>query len=189
MAIDARLEGILMARLVLTPAGTTVPVEVELQPDRASGENAFRFRAGRDECAIEIIGSGEGEGRLALDGRVVPFYYATVDEQIEVWVDGRTYRFEFAAATRSRRSASRPAHIAASGEITAPMPGTIQKILVGPGDRVAAGDALVVMISMKMEMTLSAPFASTVTAVECRAGRLVEMGALLVTLKEPADGG
>ena len=35
----------------------------------------------------------------------------------------------------------------------APMPGTIEKVNVASGDRVEAGDALVVMIAMKMEVS------------------------------------
>ncbi|KAB2945072.1 MAG: acetyl-CoA carboxylase biotin carboxyl carrier protein subunit, partial [Phycisphaerae bacterium] len=47
-------------------------------------------------------------------------------------------------------------------EVKAPMPGTILKILVKPGDVVTAHQPLVVMESMKMEMTLSASGAGRV---------------------------
>ncbi|XP_028299546.1 methylcrotonoyl-CoA carboxylase subunit alpha, mitochondrial isoform X1 [Gouania willdenowi] len=41
----------------------------------------------------------------------------------------------------------------AQGGAVAPMTGTIEKVLVKPGDKVAAGDPLMVMIAMKMEVT------------------------------------
>jgi biotin carboxyl carrier protein len=67
------------------------------------------------------------------------------------------------------------------------MPGTILKVLVTQGDKVAAGQALIVMESMKMEMTLSAPQAGWVSSVACSEGQMVNMGALLATLKELTD--
>ena len=46
---------------------------------------------------------------------------------------------------------------ARAGEITAPMPGTVIRVLVAPGDEVAARQPLVVVEAMKMEMPLIAP--------------------------------
>ena len=40
----------------------------------------------------------------------------------------------------------------ASGGAVAPMPGVVEKVFVSPGQTVAAGDPLVVMIAMKMEV-------------------------------------
>ena len=67
----------------------------------------------------------------------------------------------------------------------APVAGVIAKVAVAPGDAVAAGQPLVCVEAMKMEMWVNAPAAAHVTALAVRAGDSVAAGALLVEL-EPA---
>ncbi|CAN5364742.1 acetyl-CoA carboxylase biotin carboxylase subunit [soil metagenome] len=67
--------------------------------------------------------------------------------------------------------------------VTAPMPGTVIRIEVEPGDEVQARRALVVLEAMKMEIPVSSPFGGTVTAVHVAAGDRVAGGALLVELE------
>ena len=70
------------------------------------------------------------------------------------------------------------------------MPGTILKLVAAPGDVVRAGQALLVMESMKMEMTVEAPQAGRVAEIHCRPGELVPTGARLVRLEgvdEPSE--
>lgn len=66
----------------------------------------------------------------------------------------------------------------------APMPGTIQKILVKAGDAVAAGDTLVVMEAMKLQLNIDAAYAGTVEEICCEAGGLVSDGSVLVQVKK-----
>jgi biotin carboxyl carrier protein len=75
---------------------------------------------------------------------------------------------------------------AALQPVTAPMPGTVLKILVQPGARVTEGDTLLVLEAMKMELPLRAPDAAVVTAVRCREGELVQADAPLVELGRDA---
>jgi acetyl-CoA/propionyl-CoA carboxylase biotin carboxyl carrier protein len=70
-----------------------------------------------------------------------------------------------------------------SGELTAPMQGTILKVLVAIGDRVATGDPLVVLEAMKMETTISAPRDGTVTSIGIEAGESAVAGQLLAVVE------
>jgi len=70
-----------------------------------------------------------------------------------------------------------------SGELTAPMQGTILKVLVATGERVATGDPLVVLEAMKMETTISAPRDGTVTSIGIEAGETAVAGQLLAVVK------
>jgi acetyl/propionyl-CoA carboxylase alpha subunit len=74
---------------------------------------------------------------------------------------------------------------AAGGEsrVTAPMPGTVLRVDVAPGDTVAARRPLLVLEAMKMETPLVAPFDATVKAVHVEEGDRVAGGALLVELE------
>ena len=70
-----------------------------------------------------------------------------------------------------------------SGELTAPMQGTILKVLVAKGDSVAAGDALMVLEAMKMETTIAAPRDGTVTAIGVEQGATTGAGDVLVVIE------
>jgi 3-methylcrotonyl-CoA carboxylase alpha subunit len=76
---------------------------------------------------------------------------------------------------------------AMEGGLTAPMNGSIVRILVSPGQQVQAGDALIVVEAMKMEHTLRAATAGTVTSIFCGEGELVAEGVVLAELEEAAD--
>jgi acetyl/propionyl-CoA carboxylase alpha subunit len=69
-----------------------------------------------------------------------------------------------------------------SGSIAAPMPGTVIKVNVAPGDRVSAREPLVVLEAMKMETPLTSPYDATVHAVHVAEGDRVAGGAVLVEL-------
>jgi biotin carboxyl carrier protein len=102
-----------------------------------------------------------------------------------LWVDG--YRFEAEALderTRLIRDLSAAsAAPAGPAPIVAPMPGLIVRVSVAPGDRVEAGQGVVVMEAMKMENELRATAAGVVKSVEVASGTAVEKGTLLVSLE------
>jgi acetyl/propionyl-CoA carboxylase alpha subunit len=66
--------------------------------------------------------------------------------------------------------------------LTAPMPGTVLRVLVQPGDEVTARQPLVVLEAMKMETPIAAPYAGRVTEVHVAEGATVGAGAPLVAL-------
>jgi acetyl/propionyl-CoA carboxylase alpha subunit len=78
-------------------------------------------------------------------------------------------------------------HRGPSGEqsaVTAPMPGTVIRLLVAAGDSVRARQPLVVLEAMKMETPLSSPYDAVVRAVHVAEGDRVAGGAILVELEE-----
>ncbi|MET0457669.1 MAG: acetyl-CoA carboxylase biotin carboxyl carrier protein subunit, partial [Ilumatobacteraceae bacterium] len=70
-----------------------------------------------------------------------------------------------------------------AGSLVAPMPGTVLRVLVVPGDDVAAGRPLVVIEAMKMEHQVVAPADGTVEAVHVDPGDQVETGQLLLRME------
>jgi len=73
---------------------------------------------------------------------------------------------------------------AEGGSLRAPMPGTVIRVLVAPGDAVEARQTLCVLEAMKMETPLVAPSAARVKAVHVTEGDGVAGGALLIELEE-----
>jgi biotin carboxyl carrier protein len=76
----------------------------------------------------------------------------------------------------------RRARASAGHGLEAPMPATVTRIAVTPGQRVAAGDVLVLLEAMKMELAIRAPRDGVVARIACEPGTLVQPGVPLVEL-------
>jgi urea carboxylase len=63
------------------------------------------------------------------------------------------------------------------------LPGNVWKVLVQPGEAVAAGDAVVIVESMKMEMRILSAVAGVVAEVLCAPGREVRAGQRLMIMR------
>ncbi len=82
-----------------------------------------------------------------------------------------------------------PADAIASGSLLAPMPGTVVDVAVAQGDRVGAGDTLLVLEAMKMQHTIRATSDAVVGELRARVGQQVEAGAVLAVLEpDNTDG-
>jgi propionyl-CoA carboxylase alpha chain len=77
-----------------------------------------------------------------------------------------------------------------AGSLTAPMPGTVVRVQVAPGDAVSAGQVLVVLEAMKMEHQVQAPADGRLTELNVSVGQAVEQGTVLAVVgsaEEPSD--
>jgi 3-methylcrotonyl-CoA carboxylase alpha subunit len=127
-----------------------------------------------------------GEYRLAPSGAApaLPAAPATTVEvaadAVVVWQGGEKYLL---AVDDPRQSAGSGA--AAEGELVARLPGVVVQVAVAVGDRVAAGQLLLVIEAMKMEHAITAPQAGTVRALHCALGERVEQGRVLAEVGAP----
>ena len=98
-----------------------------------------------------------------------------------------------AAAAPAPKAASAPAaapapapatpKVAAGAKVVeAPLPGTITKVLVKPGQALKAGETVCMMEAMKMENSITVEFAGTVKSVLVEVGAQVQSGQALVEL-------
>ena len=67
--------------------------------------------------------------------------------------------------------------------LAAPMPATVAAVHVAPGQQVAAGDTLITLEAMKMELAIKAPRDGRIRGVACQAGDLVQAGVPLIELE------
>jgi acetyl-CoA/propionyl-CoA carboxylase biotin carboxyl carrier protein len=145
---------------------------------------------GRAADAELVIGAGppvrtrtaaDPDGTLVHthDG-VTRRYVVAVDGHGVTWVarDGRTW----AVRDRAAEEAAAEAVAGAGGPVRSPMPGRVSVVAVVEGERVTAGQQLVVVEAMKMEHVLTAPVDGVVRALRARPGAAVARDAVLLTL-------
>lgn len=140
--------------------GALVPAHLEPLP----GTPLRQLRIG-ERSLVFAVESGE-RGGWALSWRGERWDAAVVDE--------RTRHIRSLTGEGRQR--------AGAGEVKAPMPGLVLRVHVAPGQRVAAGEGLVVLEAMKMENQIKAPAAGVVEAVRVGAGTAVEKGQVLLVL-------
>ena len=112
--------------------------------------------------------------------------------QFKITVNGKAYDVQVeengapaVASSPVAAAPAAPAAPAAAGEgtpVEAPMPGTVTKIFVKPGQAVKAGENLIAFEAMKMEQEVKSPKDGTVASVNVEVGRNVTSGDLLVSL-------
>ncbi|RIA36263.1 3-methylcrotonyl-CoA carboxylase alpha subunit [Ectopseudomonas oleovorans] len=152
------------------------------------------WRAG-GAAEVELHLSCQGESRKVRASNLVRLQ----GEELLADIDGTRQRLcairrgetlylqwqgELYAVSRFDPIAAAEASHAQHGGLSAPMNGSIVRVLVEPGQAVEAGAALVVLEAMKMEHSIRAPEAGTVKALYCREGEMVSEGAVLVELEE-----
>ena len=100
-----------------------------------------------------------------------------------VHLDGRTVLVRLLTpGTRGSSTGGSAMQAAGPVAIAAPMPGRVVRVLVAPGDAVAARQGLVVVEAMKMENELRAPRAGTIAEVRVQEGTPVDANAVLVVI-------
>jgi biotin carboxyl carrier protein len=131
---------------------------------------------------VDLNDTGRSFLSLIIEGRSYevglekrPGGYTVVLEDDVVAVD-------LADAGRGAQEAPR-ARSGGIARITAPMPGKLVRVLVAPGQEVAAGQGLVVVEAMKMENEMRSPRAGRVKDLPVREGQAVETGAVLAVVE------
>ena len=87
-----------------------------------------------------------------------------------------------AAPAPAPAPAPTPAGGAGSVEVTASLPGKVFKVEAAAGQAVKAGDAIVILEAMKMEVPVVAPQDGTIASINVSVGDGVEAGTLLATM-------
>ncbi|MDQ4144662.1 MAG: biotin/lipoyl-binding protein [Actinomycetota bacterium] len=133
----------------------------------------------------ESFVSGTHTTRTVEDSGVLSGLTPEVDEGPEedvLLVAGRPVRLWHPSMAPS---ASAAVHSGAptSGELVAPMQGTIVKVLVEEGDEVEAGDAIVVLEAMKMETSLTAQVSGKVVELHATPGANAQAGQALARIE------
>jgi acetyl-CoA carboxylase biotin carboxylase subunit len=158
---------------------------------------SIRFRIGADEIVVSWsqIGAGAYRARV-FDSTVTAQVLSCSPNSIRIEIDGVQRAFKIAEAGDElyihsslgsrviKRPPRHPAPQTASEQASAnsPMPGKVLKILVETGQKVSAGDPLIILEAMKMEHTMRAALDGVVEAVLVGQGEIIAPGQLLVQI-------
>jgi biotin carboxyl carrier protein len=147
--------------------------ELELLDDSTARVNGRTYRVHRDGSGILRISGPDDRASIA---------WTAVSGGVRwVCVDGRVYQL---AAERPETKTRARRHAGGHSSLSAPMPATVRRVLVGIGQAVKAGDTLIILEAMKMELPVRAATPGTVRVLSCREGELVQPGATLVEIDE-----
>ena len=158
---------------------------VEARRETGRGQ-AWRLTAGGETSAVEVLYLEDGRIRAAVDERILEGGFTSegrntwVSLAPSVWCLERPDAPDVDEALAGTEAGD-------GANLTAPMPGTVVKVLVGEGDEVEEGQTLLVLEAMKMEQSVAAPHAGTVRALPYAEGARVPGGAVLAELEESGE--
>jgi biotin carboxyl carrier protein len=153
-----------------------------------AGANRYRFAVDGHPHLVDAVKLGEFSLSLIVDGEtgssrellVVP---TSGTGELLVTLDGLTATVSVDGRRTRRPGADAGGQVAGVQKVTAPMPGRVVRVLVGPGDEIAVRQPVVVVEAMKMENELRSPKAGRVKEVPVSAGMSVEAGRTLVVIE------
>ncbi len=181
-----------LEEMVVEGVATTIPADLAIlrHPDFRSMQHSTKW-------VEEVLDLGGIEGPkppAAVEGDDTG---PLVQRNTTVEVNGKRFEVKMwvpegqsvVAVAGAGKTAKKPARAAAgaaggggSGDVTAPMQGTIVKILVEVGQAVEAGQSVVVLEAMKMENQLAAEKSGTVKEIKVTTGETVGAGDVVVVI-------
>ncbi len=165
--------------------GTLVPELLEPAPGDAQAYCAaateFNVAMHGENFHIKVTGTGhkmqdKRAFYINVDGVPEEVIIESLDEVVTSG-DMETARSSSRSAGSSRPKATSPGHVTTS------MPGIIVDVLVSVGDKVAAGDPVLVTEAMKMETEIQAPIAGTIKEIHVQKGDSVNPDESLIEIE------
>ena len=136
--------------------------------------NEFKFKIDGTEYAAKVEAQDDNQIQVVLNGKV--FYVETKNTP--------SRPVSIPKVTNSAVAAPAAAPTAsASNKLTAPLPGSITKILAKEGDKLKKGDVVMTMEAMKMENNITVECDCTLKAIKAQVGQSVNQGDVLAELE------
>jgi acetyl-CoA/propionyl-CoA carboxylase biotin carboxyl carrier protein len=171
--------------MVIEGVHTTIPADLAIlrHPDFSAVTHSTKWV----EETLDLSGMVSTAGGTATNDEGLVERATTIEVNgkrfdVKMWVP------EFASgpvkkSNKPTRGSGGSGGSANSGEVAAPMQGTIVKVSVEVGQQVAVGDSVVVLEAMKMENQITAEKAGKITKVNVKVGDKVGSGDILVVIE------
>ena len=134
------------------------------------------------EWPVEEHIEADGTVVLQIAGREFRFQRAADGDTVHLKLDGQTFSVDYI----DPRSAAQQTAIG-SDTVRAPMPGTVVELRCNPGANVNQGDTVMMIESMKMQVTIISPRTGTVANIHYAKGDNFDKDAVLLTLEASED--
>ena len=145
---------------------------------------SIRVNLGGNEIELTVTTQDGRQGWCTTsDGQLHSFVWTWAGNSLELWLDGDVFIFE----RIERRGRSDRETSVGGNDILALMPGTVKQILVAPGDSVERGQTVIIMESMKMELTIAAHRDGVVKRIPVEQGGQIDKGMRLLELEDQPD--
>lgn len=118
---------------------------------------------------------------ILLDGRSFEVTVEQSGDGLTLRTAGREFQMEIADPRSWRGGRAGSIELEGRQEVAAPMPGKIVRVLVTPGERVEAGQGLLVIEAMKMQNEIRSPKSGTIERL-AREGSTVKSGEILAVV-------
>ncbi|MGH9838986.1 MAG: acetyl/propionyl/methylcrotonyl-CoA carboxylase subunit alpha [Blastocatellia bacterium] len=143
---------------------------------RHAADNLYEVTVAGSTVRAQVLSCDHASIRLSLDGIQRLFNFTEVGDQLCV--------HSLLGSCEIRQTPRHPLSQTAAerGSANSPMPGAVLKLLVEAGQRVSAGDPLLILEAMKMEHTMRAAVDGVVEAILVKQGEIVAPGQLLVQI-------
>ncbi|MCB9434632.1 MAG: acetyl-CoA carboxylase biotin carboxylase subunit [Ardenticatenaceae bacterium] len=146
----------------------------------AVSANDYQIQTDNDTFHFRSLHHTANSLRFEQDGLRDALVYAFAPDG-ELWVQ---WGEETAVFRDNLQQPPASSESAGSGNILAPMPGSIRRLAVAVGDTVAVGQTLLILEAMKMEHAIPAPFAGTISQILVQEGEQMQARQLMVVLEE-----
>jgi 3-methylcrotonyl-CoA carboxylase alpha subunit len=147
-------------------------IQLEKQAD-----GSYLAKIGEQQYKVHASQMPDGAWLIHVDGERFLVHSASAKEMRYLHIEGVQYQLEKSAGRKRRGSAG-----GAAGDLKAEMPGQVIDVRIQQGETVQAGQVLLVLEAMKMEIRITAPYAGTVAKLMVKKGELVERGQVLAEI-------
>ena len=131
---------------------------------------------------VQLTELGPHRGEIIVNGHLKSYHVAQEGQTLFVHCAGKTWRLEAKNEFEASRS-----NEGGAGEIKAPMPGVVVESFVNAGDRVEAGQTVLLIESMKLQTEIKATVSGVIAVADFAAGEAFEKGAVLTVIEADSD--
>jgi biotin carboxyl carrier protein len=155
------------------------------QVDHEKNDNEYIFSINGEKLSLPVHIVNDNCFSVKINGKSKIIYAAEDDNHLYVSFEGDNIVFD--KLKEEEKDFTGAAGSGDKDEIRPPMPGSIVKVLVEEGQKIAEGDGVIIVEAMKMESTLYSAIDGIVTSVKVQEGQQVDSDDVLVVIDKEQE--